>query len=129
MLRPALVYWAGIFALGFVLGTIRTFWLVPRIGELGAVACELPLMLAASWLWVGRVLRRYPLPERVAAIGMGAIAFAVLMASEAGLAIALGRSFSQWLGALWEPAGLLGLAGQIIFAAFPGLRWRPSVAA
>jgi len=48
LLRPALAYFLPVFALGFVLGTVRTLWLAPMLGELAAVAAELPVMLAAS---------------------------------------------------------------------------------
>src|SRR5690606_39056760 len=48
ILHAALAYWAAIFALGFVLGTVRTLWLAPAVGELAAVALELPVMLGAS---------------------------------------------------------------------------------
>ena len=41
MLHDALIYLAAIFALGFVLGTIRTLWLAPAVGHLAAVALEL----------------------------------------------------------------------------------------
>ena len=37
-LKFSLLYAFGIFALGFVLGTIRTLVLVPRIGALAGVA-------------------------------------------------------------------------------------------
>ncbi len=49
MIRAALRYWLGIFALGFVLGTARTLWLEPMLGAVPAVTLELPVMLAASW--------------------------------------------------------------------------------
>ena len=124
MIRPALAYWLGVFALGFVLGTMRTLWLEPALGQLTAVALELPLMLAASWWWSGRVLARWRLATRGAALGAGLLAFALLLASEWALATALGQSGAEWLAALTRPAGALGLAGQVLFALFPAARWR-----
>ena len=50
MIAAALRYFGIIFALGFVLGTIRTLWLAPIVGTVGAVLIELPIMLIASWL-------------------------------------------------------------------------------
>ena len=55
----AAAYWAAVFALGFVLGTIRVLWLAPLIGLLPATALELPFMLAASWLVAGLVIARF----------------------------------------------------------------------
>lgn len=123
MIRPALAYLGVIFALGFVLGTVRTLWLAPLVGPTLAVACELPVLLAASWYWAGRVLHRWPLPTRQTALAMGALAFALLLAGEWALSLALGQTSAEWLTALTRPAGALGLAGQMLFALFPALRW------
>jgi hypothetical protein len=126
ILANALLYWAAILALGFVLGAVRLVVLVPQLGVAGAVAAELPVMLGASWLLAGMLLRRRPLPSHNAALAMGALAFALLIASEIGLATQLfGASFAGWAQGVASPAGLLGLAGQVLFAAIPGWRWRP----
>uniref|UniRef100_UPI0013D942F5 hypothetical protein n=1 Tax=Sandarakinorhabdus rubra TaxID=2672568 RepID=UPI0013D942F5 len=50
---------------------------------------------------------------------MGGTAFLWLMAAELGLSLAFGRTAGEHLAALLAPAGLLGLAGQILFAALP----------
>ena len=49
LLRAAIVYWAMVFALGFVLGTIRVIWVIPLVGLMPATLLELPIILAASW--------------------------------------------------------------------------------
>lgn len=128
MIAAAWRYLAGIFALGFVLGTVRTLWLAPLIGPVAAIACEVPLLLLASWWWATRLLRRYRLGSRGQALAMGGIAFALLMVGELALAMTMGgQSAGQWLAALGEPAGALGLAGQIVFALIPALIWRPAL--
>lgn len=119
--KPALAYLAPVFALAFVLGVLRTLWIAPRIGALMAVALEVPLLLLWSWTVAGRVLRRWPLPMRDR-IAMGALAFALLMLAEAGLALATGQTLGGFLGGMVTPAGALGLAGQLAFAALPALR-------
>ncbi len=126
-IRLAAAYWAGIFALGFVLGSLRTLWLVPRIGELAAVALELPLMLGASWLWARRLLHGKAITPGQA-LAMGACAFALLMASEALLVTAMGEPIGQWIAGMGSPAGTLGLAGQIAFALIPWLAARTRAA-
>ncbi len=129
MLRFALRYSAGIFALGFVLGIVRTLFLAPRFGALVAVACELPFMLAASWFWARRLLRSYPSGSQRQALATGATAFMLLIASEAALAfIAYNPTPREWLASLMTPEGRLGLAGQVLFAVIPALAWRASVA-
>ena len=121
----AVRYWAAVFAVGFVLGTVRTLWLAPRLGVLPAVLAELPPMLTASWLVARRLLARRPLVSRGAALQAGALAFLLLLASEAALAVwGLGQSPTQWTRALAAPAGLAGVAGQIGFAVIPGMAWR-----
>jgi hypothetical protein len=116
------VYFAAVFMVGFVLGTIRTLVLVPRLGEFGAVAAELPVILAAAWVICGRLLRNRKLTRSEAA-GTGAVAFVLLMLAEAALSVVLsGRTVTGHLVLYGEPAHLLGLAGQIAFAFFPLMR-------
>lgn len=121
----ALSYWAAIFALGFALGTVRTLWLAPALGDVMAVAAELPVMLAASWLVAARLLARGPVGSGSAALAMGLIALVLLLGAEAALAALLaGQSGSEWLAGMARPAGALGLAGQIAFALIPLAVWR-----
>lgn len=123
----ALAYWAGGLTLGFLLGTVRTLWVAPRLGTVAAVAAELPLMLAAGWWWAGTVLRRARLPDRHSARRMGAWAFAVLLVSECALAgLLFGTPPLDWARGLVTPAGMLGLAGQAVWALLPGWAWRGS---
>ncbi len=116
-----LIYFAIVFAIAFALGVARTLAIAPMLGATAAVLLEIPVVLAASWAIARRVLRHRPfgLSARVA---MGAIAFILLMVSEALLAGALrGQSVGQWANELATPLGLVGLAGQLGFAAMPAL--------
>lgn len=120
VLSAALAYWAVVFAFAFVLGIFRTLWLAPRLGDLAAVACELPLVLAASWLAARRLTRRFGVSAPGSALAMGLVAFALLMLAELALAQVLaGQSPRQWAASLTTPAGALGLAGQMGFALMP----------
>jgi hypothetical protein len=121
LFRFALRYFAVTFALAFAVGVVRTLWLVPAVGEVRAVLAEVPLILGFSAWWARRLLRRRPLPTRRAALSVGAIAFALLLAAELATALLLGRSAGGWLASLGTPAGLLGLAGQLGFALMPWL--------
>ena len=121
-IRLGLIYFAAVFAVGFVLGTIRTLFLTPSIGELGAVLVELPVILTAAWVICGRLLRGRRVTAAQAA-AMGVAAFTLLMLGEAGLSVWLfGRTLPQHLALYAQPAKMIGLAGQIAFAAFPLLR-------
>jgi hypothetical protein len=117
-LSLGLRYFAGVFAVGFLLGTIRTLWLAPAVGELAAVVMELPIMIAISGWWCRRLLARQPLPTAGRAV-MGGTAFLWLMLAELALSLAFGRTMGEHLAGLLTPPGLLGLAGQFVFAALP----------
>lgn len=117
-LTLGLRYFAGVFAIAFALGTVRTFWVEPVLGKLAAVAIEGPIILTVSWWWGSRLLARQPLGLAGRAV-MGGSAFVWLMLAELGLGQALGQAPEAWAASLVTPAGLLGLAGQLGFAALP----------
>jgi hypothetical protein len=125
VMRAAAAYWALVFALGFVLGTVRVLWIVPAVGLLAATALELPVMLGASWIASGWLVRRFALAARGEALTAGALAFAILMAAECALAGVLsGETPGEWLAGLAAPHAALGLAGQAVFALMPWWRVR-----
>lgn len=118
------IYFAAVFAAGFALGVLRTLVLEPWLGALPAVLVELPIILGVAWLACARVLRRIPLAA-AGPVLMGAVAFGLLMLAEAGISVLLaGRSLPQHLALYREAPHLLGLAGQVLFAAFPWIQAR-----
>ncbi len=120
-----LAYWAMVFALGFVLGTIRVLWLAPLTGLLPATLMELPVMLGASWLASGWLVRRFAIASAGEALAAGGLAFALLMAAECALGVAMmGMTPAQWFAEFHQPHALLGLAGQVAFALMPWWRTR-----
>ena len=123
-LKGGIAYALMTFAAGFVLGSIRIFAVVPHLGETAAVALEMPIMLAISWLLAGQNVRWFRVPPRaIDRALMGAVAFMVLMVGETALAvIAFGRGLSEEFATFRSPAGALGLTAQIMFATFP-LLW------
>jgi hypothetical protein len=129
-IRSGAIYFTLVFAIGFVFGTVRVLWLEPRIGALAAVALELPVMLAAAWVACGHILTRSQVTARHGAdIGMGAVALLLLLTAEFTLgSFGFGRPVANQLAAYATWPGLLGLAGQIGFAAIPVVRcrWRIS---
>lgn len=122
----AAAYFAIAFAAGFVLGAVRVLALAPSIGELAATACELPLMLAVSWFAASFTARRLGVsdaaPDRLI---MGGLAFFLLIGAEVVLAsVAFDRTISMQVAAWKQPAGALGLLGQVAFAAIPFVQAR-----
>ncbi len=119
------VYMLIVFAAGFVLGTIRTLVLIPAIGKFAAVAVEMPFMLAASWLVCGMALRWFAVRSLAERAVMGGTAFVLLMLAEVALArLIFGQALADYLAGFADPAALLGLAGQAVFALFPLVRSR-----
>jgi hypothetical protein len=118
----AFAYWAMVFALGFVLGTVRVLWLAPAVGLVAATAIELPVMLVASW-WAARwLVRRFAITRAGAALAIGALAFTLLMAAELLLAVMLiGQQPAEWLAGFRALHAQMGLAGQVAFALMPWL--------
>lgn len=125
-IRAGLLYFLGVFAVGFLLGTVRTLVLVPRIGALAAVALELPLMLLAAWWVCGVVMRHVPVPPAaLLRLTMGGSAFSLLMAAELALAVwGFGQAPAAYAASFTTAAARLGLAGQIGFALIPLIRLR-----
>jgi hypothetical protein len=110
-----------VFAVGFVLGALRMFVLLPLIGELAAVALELPVMLVISWLVCSGLVIRFSVPATaLQRIAMGALAFGLLMLAEFSLSVfAFDQTVAEYFANLQTSPGLLGLAGQIAFAFIP----------
>jgi len=48
ILQAGVLYFALVFGTGFVLGAIRTLWVVPRVGMRMAELMEMPIMLAVT---------------------------------------------------------------------------------
>ncbi len=119
-------YFGLVFAAGVLLGAMRVWVLVPRVGELAGVALELPLMLGISWLACSSLIELFGVPARDAArLAVGAVAFGLLMAAELAMsAFVLGRAPKAHLAAYVDPAEALGLLGQLAFAAVPLVQYR-----
>ena len=120
-LRLGLLYFAVVFAFGFLLGVLRTLLLEPRLGAAAAELLELPVMTAISWQVARRLAARGRL-ERGARLLAGAIALGCLLAVELTVVLALQeRSLAQWAASRASVAGAAWAASMVLFALFPGL--------
>jgi len=120
-LTAGTVYFLALFALGFVLGTIRVLVVAPRIGALAATAVEVPVMLAVALFTCRWAVRRWQVPRETTLRWAMALSFlALLLAFETLLGATLfGRTLAEQGAALLTPAGLLGASAQIIAASLP----------
>jgi hypothetical protein len=132
IIRAALLYWLLAFAAGFVLGTLRVLLVEPMLAKwvqgfapLVAVGIEAPIMITLSWFAAAWVLGRRPAWTPVETLGMGGLAWLLLQLAELGLALVMGLSTAAYLEKLTTPAGVLGVAIQLLFAFVPLLvLWR-----
>ncbi len=110
-----------LFALGFVLGTVRVMIVAPRYGELSATWAEIPVMLIAAIVTCRWALQYWQVPRAIGTRWIMVIWFlALLVAFETALGAGLfGRSLNEQFASLITPAGLLGLSAQIIAALLP----------
>jgi hypothetical protein len=120
-LCAATVYFLMLFALGFVLGTVRVLFVAPRIGVLGATLVEVPLMLIAAFFACRWAISRWKVPSTLSARGTMALLFLVLLALfETLVGVALfGRTLAGTWSGLATPAELIGLIAQAIAALLP----------
>ncbi len=126
--KAGLIYTGIVFAFAFVTGALRTILLAQDFGltPFAAVLMELPLILIVAWVACRVVLRRMQVPARVdRRLVMGCIALATTIALEFALAATMnGSSFGQFLAGYGRADVILGLIGQVAFAAFPLVRMR-----
>jgi hypothetical protein len=114
------IYVGVIYALGFLLGALRELLLTPRFGPFWPRLMEIPFMLAASWLAAAAIVRRQGLGIGAPRVAMGATALMLLLAAEAVTAMSfMGRSLSAHLASYATAQGVITLAAQLAFAAFP----------
>jgi hypothetical protein len=61
-IEAGVLYFALVFGAGFVLGTIRTLWVVPRVGTRTAELMETPIMLVVTIVAARSIILRLGLP-------------------------------------------------------------------
>jgi hypothetical protein len=88
--KSSAVYFAIVFAAGFVFGTVRVLWLVPRVGVRLAELTEVPLMLAVIFFAARWINRRFLTARgQSARLVVGVVAFALLLLAELILGMTL----------------------------------------
>jgi hypothetical protein len=121
-----IAYFALVFALGFLLGTVRTVLVrdAPIGARLVGVLIELPIMIGASWFMCRHLIRRFAVASTVTArSAMGGLAFALLLLAELAVgAILFGRTPAEHLALYRDASYALGLAAQVAFGLMPLLQ-------
>ncbi len=120
-LLAGIIYFAGIFALGFLLGTLRVLVFATLLDETILVLVEMPIILCASWVFCRYLIAKLPVATQIAdRILMGGAALALLLTAEIGTSVlGFDRTISDHLEQYAAPASQIGLFGQLLFATFP----------
>ncbi|MGA2004679.1 MAG: hypothetical protein ABSG70_14935 [Terriglobales bacterium] len=81
--KAGVLYFMLVFSAGFVLGTIRTLWVVPKLGVRTAELIEAPLMFGLSILAARWVVRRLRLPpDCLKRLAFGCVALGLMLLVE-----------------------------------------------
>ena len=127
----ALLYFAVVFAVAFLLGTVRVVWLEPQLGRAAAELCEAPFLLVTIALasrWVPRVLQLRHDFVSLGLMGLGALA--ILQGVDLAVGVYLrGVTPAEQLANFATTAGLIYAGLLIAFAAMPVLLNRDTLTA
>ncbi|HYK89506.1 MAG TPA: hypothetical protein VE398_12095 [Acidobacteriota bacterium] len=86
ILKAGVLYFALVFGTGFLLGIVRTLWVVPRVGTRLAELMEAPIMFVVTIRAVRWVVRHFAIPSAASPrLGMGGTALGLLLMAEFGL--------------------------------------------
>jgi len=120
-IKAGTVYFALVFGAGFVLGSIRVPFLVPRLGERAAELIEMPFMFVAVLLSARFITKRFSLPANLLAhLGAGFLALGLLVAAEVLLAVALqDRTVGEYVASRDPVSGIVYLVMLALFAVMP----------
>jgi len=90
ILKAGGLYIACVFGVGFVLGAIRTLWIVTRLGARMAELLEMPIMVVITILAARWIVGRFAVPFTPSArLGMGCIALGLMLIAEFALVLRL----------------------------------------
>jgi hypothetical protein len=115
------VYFLALFALGFLLGTIRVIFVAPRYGQVAGTLAEVPVMLTVAYVICRWALNHWRVsPRSSVRWTMVPLFLALLFVFETVLGLELfGRTLSEQWASLLTLAGALGLSAQVIAALLP----------
>ena len=120
-IKAGITYFVLVFGAGFVLGSIRVPFLVPRLGERAAELIEMPFMFVVVWVSARFITNCFSLPTNVLArLGAGFLALGLLVAAEVLLAVALqDRTLGEYVAGRDSVSGMVYLAMLALFAVMP----------
>jgi hypothetical protein len=123
VVKAGVVYFALVFGTGFLLGTIRTLWVVPRIGTRTAELMEMPIMLAVTIVAARWTVLQLSVPMIWSArIEMGCIALTLMLIAEFGFVLWIrGLPIKEYFATRDPVSGAAYYLLLIVFAIMPFL--------
>ncbi len=122
-LKAGVLYFAVVFGCGFVLGIIRTLWIVPHVGTRSAELIEAPIMLAVTIVAARWIVRRSTIPAAPwNRLVMGGVALGLMLTTEFGLVLWLrGLTIQDYLATRDPVSGTVYYALLALFGVMPVL--------
>jgi len=123
VVKAGVLYFALVFAVGFVLGAIRTPWVAPRVGTRTAELMEMPIMLAVTIVAARWTVLRLSVPIIWSArLEMGCIVLVLMLVAEFGFVLWIrGLSVRDYLATRDPVSGTAYYLLLIVFAIMPRL--------
>jgi len=120
-LKAAALYFALVFVAGFVLGTVRTLRIVPRVGVRMAELLEAPIMLAVMIFAARWTVVRLAVPHAWSVrLAMGCIALLHMLVAEFGFMLWIrGVLIRDYLATRDPVSGTVYYVMLAVFAAMP----------
>ncbi len=121
LLKAGALYFAIVFGAGFVFGTVRVLWAVPRFGERAAELMETPLMLVVTVFAARWITGRLAVPATpFARLGVGFVALGLLLAAEfAGVLWLRGLTIDEYFATRDPVSGTVYILMLGAFAVMP----------
>ena len=117
--KAALLYFLMVFGAGFLLGPIRIFLLVPKVGIRAAELIEMPIMLAAMFYAARQTNAKFLLPP-TSRLAIGLIALTLMLTAELTVATTLrGLTIREAFFSRDPVSGGAYYASLILFALLP----------
>lgn len=123
-IKAGAVYFGLVFAIGFLLGPVREFWVIPLLGSVGGLLLEaaviVPAIIFAAW-WCGR---RFSISGAGERVEMGFVALLLLFVAElAGSMTMRGMTAGDYFARFGTAPGLISLGLFLLYAAMPAVIW------
>jgi hypothetical protein len=120
-MKAGLLYFVFVFGVGFVVGIIRTLWIVPRVGTRTAELIEIPVMLLITIFAAKWIVQQLAVPSTTSArLSMGCIALGCILIAEFTIVIRLrGLSIRDYLASRDPGAATAYYVALALFAFMP----------